>query len=236
MQFDLLGEARKCSKIFLDYDGTLVPITSRPEEAKPDGELLDLLDKLDKKYSLYIITGRSAQDIQMFLDSRYEIIAMHGAQIIHKGKASEFINGYEKYKEICDRYYERMKHLEKKYPGLMVINKGGGLQFHYFFMDIKFFKELLEEINNNVPEGMEIYSGKYVIEYRIKGVNKGLAIKKLIEGDEKVLFAGDDATDEEAFQLLKEHLTIKIGDGDTVAKYRMRNYAEFRDFLREMLK
>lgn len=236
MQLDLLEEARNCRKIFLDYDGTLVPLTSKPEDAKPDADLLNLLDELERKYSLYIITGRSAQDIQMFLDSRYEIIANHGAQIIHKGRGAEFVDGYEKFKQICDEYYVRMKYLENKYPGLMVINKGGGLQFHYFFMDMRLFGELFQEINKNLPEGMEIYSGKYVLEYRIKGINKGLAIKKLIDGNEKVLFAGDDVTDEEAFQLLREHITIKIGSGETIAKYRMKDYIEFRNFLRGMLK
>ncbi|MGC9044689.1 MAG: trehalose-6-phosphate synthase [Myxococcota bacterium] len=46
--------------IFLDYDGTLVPFVTNPDNITPDKELLDIITKLSvqKNTSLYIISGR----------------------------------------------------------------------------------------------------------------------------------------------------------------------------------
>jgi len=230
MQLDLKMLKTTKLKLFLDYDGTLVPLTSRPEDAKPDEDLINLLNDLDRKFPMFLITGRSARDIQDFLDSKFEIIAMHGAQLIHKGEKPRFLPGLEKFVEICDQYYSKLKYLESKFPGLMVINKGGGIQFHYYYLKVD-LNELLPIIMENIPPGMELYSGKFVLEYRIKGINKGKAILQHLENGETALFAGDDTTDEEAFELLKDHITIKVGEGETKAKYRVKDYKEFRNLL-----
>ncbi len=234
MSLDLNALKKLKLKLFLDYDGTLVPLTSRPEDAKPDDALLILLSKLDGKFPMFIITGRSASDIQNFLDSRFEIIAMHGAQIIHKGGKPNFLPGLEKYEDICNRYYSKLKYLESEFPGLMVINKGGGIQFHYYYLK-RDINDLLPIVMENIPPGMELYSGKFVLEYRIKGINKGKAILQLLDEGETAFFAGDDTTDEEAFDLLKGHITIKVGDGETKAAYRVKDYKEFRDLLWRMV-
>ena len=68
MQLDLKMLKTTKLKLFLDYDGTLVPLTSRPEDAKPDEDLINLLNDLDRKFPMFLITGRSARDIQDFLD------------------------------------------------------------------------------------------------------------------------------------------------------------------------
>src|SRR5688572_28453369 len=46
--------------LLLDYDGTLVDITADPRDARPDGELLALLDELARHRSiaLHLVSGR----------------------------------------------------------------------------------------------------------------------------------------------------------------------------------
>lgn len=54
-------------QVFLDYDGTLVPISSDPTSCFADRELLSILDGLGEEYDMYIVTGRSAEDMRRFL-------------------------------------------------------------------------------------------------------------------------------------------------------------------------
>ena len=50
------------------------------------------------------------------------------------------------------------------------------------------------------------------------------------------MFAGDDATDEDAFVLVntRDGISIKVGLGATAATYRASGTAEFLDWLRRL--
>ena len=70
-------------------------------------------------------------------------------------------------------------------------------------------------------------------------MNKGAAIQHMVNqfGYDEVLCAGDDITDESMFDTDDvQRVTIKIGEGETRAKYRFLTTSLFRDFLQELLK
>lgn len=230
--YDIIMNNRKITKLFLDYDGTLVPLVSSPELAKADDYLKTLLDKLKKIFPLYIITGRDLNDLLSLLGRGYNVIAMHGAEFMdEKGKIKN-IENFDYYVKKSSLIAQKYSFLSEKFPGVRVYDKKGGVQFHYFNIRkdlMENFQEFMKELNE---EDFELYSGKYVFEFRIKGINKGKAILERIDRDDYILFAGDDNTDEEAFALLKDHITIKVGDGVTKAKYRMTSYVEFRELLK----
>jgi trehalose-6-phosphatase len=65
-------------------------------------------------------------------------------------------------------------------------------------------------------------------------VNKGAAVTELVRQRpyDLILAAGDDTTDEAMFRLdLANFITIKVGDADTQAHYRLPNPAALRAFL-----
>ena len=69
-------------------------------------------------------------------------------------------------------------------------------------------------------------------------VNKGAAVMRIVEGSayQLMLAAGDDATDESMFRLdLSNFITVKIGDRETHARYRLPHPAAFRRFLNEAI-
>lgn len=83
-------------------------------------------------------------------------------------------------------------------------------------------------------EGVHVVVGKEVVEMAVLEVTKGDALLRLREevGADAVLYAGDDTTDEDAFVVLGEgDLTIKVGDGDTAAAYRVADPDEFSAVL-----
>ena len=53
---------------FLDYDGTLTPIVSRPELAVISRQMQDTVKKLSQKYTTAIVSGRMREDVQKLVD------------------------------------------------------------------------------------------------------------------------------------------------------------------------
>jgi trehalose 6-phosphate phosphatase len=74
--------------------------------------------------------------------------------------------------------------------------------------------------------GVHVTEGKEVVELSVVDVDKGMALRALREacGSEAVLYVGDDLTDESAFAVLDDDagdVSIKVGPGETVARYRL---------------
>jgi trehalose 6-phosphate phosphatase len=72
--------------------------------------------------------------------------------------------------------------------------------------------------------GVEATAGKAVLEMAVVQVSKGAAIDTLRGrlGADAVLFVGDDVTDETAFGRLQPgDVGVKVGDGDTAARFRV---------------
>jgi len=59
--------------------------------------------------------------------------------------------------------------------------------------------------------------------------------RTLRRGRAVVVYAGDDATDEAAFAALKGRaLTVRVGDGPSVAEYRVRDVRAMQAVLRRL--
>lgn len=220
-------------QLFLDYDGTLVPIEMDPEDCYPDDELVEILNELNEKYDLYIITGRSMEDITRFLGNHFNIIALHGALKLVGGEISENVNTLGYCRQVCDRIYSNRKLFEDQFEGLRLYNKNGNLTFHLGLLQDPGQRETIVDLVKKMGSEnmMDVYEGKMIIELRIPGINKGEAIKDVRNGSEAII-AGDDHTDEEAFQINSDAIRIRVGDGPTSADYSLKDYQEMREFLR----
>ena len=76
--------------------------------------------------------------------------------------------------------------------------------------------------------GVHVMPGKEVVELTVLEADKGSALLKLAResSSDATLYVGDDVTDERAFAALDPlsgDLTIKVGDGKTVAALRIPN-------------
>ena len=69
--------------------------------------------------------------------------------------------------------------------------------------------------------------------------NKGSAVRWLIEQlhleDACQVYIGDDLTDEDAFAVLRDGITVHVGSrADTMAKYRLKDTEEIRLLLERL--
>lgn len=85
--------------------------------------------------------------------------------------------------------------------------------------------------------GLYVLPGKDVVELSVHPVTKGDALTELRAelGVEIVAYAGDDVTDERAFATLgPEDVTIKVGEGPTLARFRVARPADLADLLTQL--
>ncbi len=226
------------SLFFLDYDGTLIPFASTPQEALPDERLLSLLSELSQRAELVIISGRDKDSLEKFFpDLDVSFVAEHGVWIKERNKNWELIeplqNEWKKeIRPILELYVDRT-------PGAFIEEKDFSLVWHYRKADPELavvrareLKDALLHLTSNLNLG--ILEGNKVIEVKNVGINKGLAAVKWLSRKEWdfILAIGDDWTDEDLFNVLPQKAySIKVGLTYSKARYNVPSYQQVRNFL-----
>lgn len=228
-----LSKLENNSQIFLDYDGTLVPIIMDPEKSYADSEIQEILKKLDRKYELYVISGRTLEDLKKFIGLDLNYIYLHGMFADLKGKHKDFVENPSEYFDIFRRLEKEM-HFPAE-TGVRTYTKPYGFVVHLGLVEEELRHGIIEQVRKISKENkLEIYYGINLVELKVPGVNKGRAIRAL-RNDKECMIAGDEGTDEFAFLECPECLTIHIGNGKTAAGFSVENIVEFREILEYMI-
>jgi trehalose 6-phosphate synthase/phosphatase len=131
----LVDAYRKAVKrlLLLDYDGTLVPFSARPQDAAPDYELRTLLAQLtsDRANCVVVISGRSTADLQHWLDKvpRLGLAPEHGARWRMPG--SETWEGRSAETEWKNTVRPILQHFVDRTPGSFIEEKEFALVWHF---------------------------------------------------------------------------------------------------------
>ncbi|MFW5955464.1 MAG: trehalose-phosphatase [Rhodothermales bacterium] len=220
---------------FLDYDGTLAPIVDTPSEAFPHPDAPDLLRDLDAHYPVWIVTGRFLQDLTRFISESYQAIGLHGMQEGRlDGDVRELLSSREKM--ALDDMRKRVPSVE----GITVEEKGPTFAVHYRRAeDEEKVIAALEDWLEALPPVLSVIRGKKVYEIRPANLTKGTAVRRIAEAhpDYTPIYLGDDVTDEDAFaallQLDRPSVTVKVGEGESTAEYRLSGPDEVMAYLRQ---
>jgi trehalose 6-phosphate synthase/phosphatase len=227
---------------FLDYDGTLTGFEDNPKHAKPDQDLYDLLDELSKnpKNRVVLISGRDKNTFdEWFGDKPYTLIVEHGVWFRPAGEKWQMIEPLDdSWKESI---YSALESYVDRTPGSFIEEKNYSLVWHYRKSDpelgLNRAIELKDELTSLVSNlNLEILEGNKVIEIKNRGINKGRAAQKVLDTQpaDKIIAIGDDWTDEFLFsELPDDAITIKVGMAKTVAGYKVENFVEVRDMLKQ---
>jgi trehalose 6-phosphate synthase/phosphatase len=237
--------------LLLDYDGTLIGFKKNPKKTGPGSQLKQLLKTLtDKdKDQVVLISGRSKDMLdKWFLNPALGLIAEHGVFLKQKAKDWQTI------KKINSDWKKEIRPVLESYvdrtPGSFIEEKDYSLAWHYrkadtrlAFIRVKELKENLRHLLANLELG--ILEGSRVVEIKNAGISKGRAVqhwlKKISSKNKKpfLLAIGDDKTDEDMFEVLKELknekiYTIKVGLEASQAKYSLADHKEVRGLLKEL--
>lgn len=219
---------------FLDYDGTLAPIVDDPSAAAPHPRIPLVLERLDERFPLWIVTGRDLRHLAPLVDLPLRAIGLHGAQ--------HGVIGRETHSRMPEEAAEAIARLRSSLPaipGADVEEKSQAFAVHYRGAeDEDDARRRLRAWTNTMPDILEAIWGKKVVELRPDGLSKGTAVKEIADEfpERTPVYIGDDVTDEDAFEalhdLLRHTVTVKVGEGDTCADYRLDGPAEVADYLR----
>lgn len=230
--------------ILLDYDGTLVNFTSIPNTAILTEEITMIIRKLvrNPNTELFIITGRSYDDIDRFLNHiPINIIAEHGAIVKKDGQWKNQIKASNKWKKAIITI---LNEVSMRCPGSYIEEKSFSLTWHYRNAEPgvgnSVSRELIYLLEKVIhPLNLKILDGNKVVEILLDKTGKGRAVKDIYEHNKYdfILSIGDDATDEEMFEFFLNKsfaFTIKVGEGSTSAKSKLNSITDVASLLKLM--
>lgn len=224
--------------LLLDYDGVLVPIMPTPDQAAPNQQTYAVLKKLtaDPRNTCVIISGRPHETLQKWLgDLPLSFAAEHG--LWRKEQGGDWIVAVDAPKKWKHAVQGVMSAYQAKLPGAFIEEKYAGLAFHYRAVknpELQ-IEHLIDELQKLLSDfSLRLMHGKKVVEVVPSNVDKGTAAKFWINAKdwEFIAGAGDDTTDEALFQTLPaDAYSVKVGSGQTAARFTVRTQSAFMEFL-----
>lgn len=227
---------RRRLQIFLDYDGTLTPIVSRPEDAVLTPATRAVVARLASRHPVAVISGRQLADVRDRVDlPGLHYAGDHGFEITGPGGFEwQFGQGY------VDELTALHRQLVARLPqpdGLLLEQKRYSLSIHYRLVERQALPPVEQALTAILAEHprLRLRPGKQIFEIRPNvDWHKGKAVRKLMElfgADQHTLpiFIGDDVTDEDAFlELGRAGIGILVSEipRSTAAAFRLHNPGE----------
>jgi trehalose 6-phosphate phosphatase len=230
--------------LFLDVDGTLLPIAETPDAVSVSTHLRealrDVVPALDGAVAL--ISGRSIAGLdRLFAPLRLPTAGLHGlerrdaAGKLHESKGDA---GLEELREALCAFAE-------KHPGVLLEDKGRALALHYRRAPAA--AEAARQLVAGITEAMQLQGkvrvlfGKMVIEIASPLADKGMAIAAFMDetpfAGRLPVFIGDDVTDEDGFAMVNRlggH-SIRVGAVETsAAAYQFPDINSVVDWLQAL--
>jgi trehalose 6-phosphate phosphatase len=226
--------------LFLDFDGTLVPIAARPQDVQVPAWVRPTLHALAARLNgaLAIVSGRPIAQLDDFLAPLRPIAAgAHGA---------EWRDAHGAVRQVAapppDSVVRQAHALAARHAGLIFEPKSSGLSLHY-----RARPELEAECRDalmaalaaipGASDDWEWLHGHCVFELKQRAVSKGSAVQALLLqplfAGRQPVFVGDDRTDEDGIAAVQAAggFGVRVGGGVTRARYRLADPASVGAWL-----
>ncbi len=196
--------------VFLDFDGTLSPIVSRPGDARPLPGVPELLSRLARRLAVVaVVSGRSAAQLVRWLGPEVEIWGTHGAERARGGEV-ELVPAVRAYEPVMQRVLRRARAEVRALaiPGIEVEDKRVVIGLHYRAAEDRARAEqAVGDLARRLCEehGLVGSASKMALELRppVELSKSAVVLRRAREaGLRAALYAGDDAVDLGAFDAL----------------------------------
>nr|WP_298146265.1 trehalose-phosphatase [uncultured Pseudomonas sp.] len=236
LQLDLARYA-----FFFDFDGTLAEIQPRPELVFISGTLHASLDKLAARCPVAVISGRPLSQLDQFLDPlQLPSAGVHG---VERRTAQGEVRQLPIDQALFGRIEGELQAACAPYPELLLESKGVSFALH--FRQAPQLAEVARALANDFvarySHALALQPGKCVYELKPLGASKGEVIRHFMNeapfSERLPVFLGDDLTDESGFAAVNAMggLSIKVGEGQSVAQARLASVSDVGTWLAAVL-
>jgi trehalose 6-phosphate synthase/phosphatase len=232
--------------LFLDFDGTLAEIAEHPSQVRLEASMREALLACQSRADteLAVVSGRSLADLRKVLDlPDLVLMGNHGLEI--EGPGLEPFR-HPDLPHFAARTQELAAALESLAgDGVWVEEKGASLALHYRSLAPRLHESVAERARAIVRQaGFQARDAKCAVEARPPTAwDKGHAVLHVLRArhgpvwseEVRVLYAGDDETDEDAFRALEGlGVTFRVGRAErsTRASHRLSGPAAVETLLR----
>ena len=230
------GRLPERAAVFLDFDGTLAEFADRPDQVVVAESLVPMLIELQGRLdgALAILSGRTLPELDAFLDGLvFPAAGNHGRDL----RWSDGTLAPSEIPDITQEMHE-IERFASARPALLVERKEGAVALHYreaphLKDDVHTFMERLCAQRDD----LELMPNKMLLELKDATSNKGAALAAHMEREpfkgRTPVFIGDDANDEPGMEAAQAvgGWGIKVGEGNTVARYRLDDVSAVHEWL-----
>ncbi len=227
---------------FLDVDGTLAEIVADPAQARVAPDVQKVLEALLQRSggAVALISGRSVEMIDRILSPlKMPAVGVHGLEM-RLGDAPSHCAAFDE--TAHKALVASVTGFAERHDGLRAEPKPGAVALHYRARSdladdcLRFVQEL-----TRADPHLKLLKGKMVLELIFGTMTKGDAITGLLErapfAGRRAFYAGDDVTDEAAFDRVNAlgGVSVKIGAGDSCARYRLSDPAALIGYIASLV-
>lgn len=210
----ILGELRENAAqtaLFFDVDGTLAPVVERAYDASVPVQTSKLLGELAPQYALVAcISGRPAAEARRLVGvGSLAYSGSHGAELLRAGASqAEVLPELARWRDEVRAFAVRHDNFELRRSRVRIEDKDFIQAFHWRGVeDEEAARAAVEQIAEDATaDGLAVHFGRKVLEVRPPvDFHKGIAVERLVRrsGARRALYVGDDATDADAFAVLR---------------------------------
>jgi trehalose 6-phosphate phosphatase len=230
--------------LFLDVDGTLLEIATKPQAVSVPRELRERLRALSLASggAVALVSGRPIADLDaLFAPLTLPAAGLHGFE--RRGASGVYRRRPPPSPAALESARGAMLQLARQHAGLLVEDKQFALALHYrrapHLEDTAV--AAMRDVAARVDDELELQRGKMVVELRPAGATKAQAVAAFLEEvpftGRVPIFIGDDLTDESAFELVNRLGGVSVvvsAERASAARSRLEDVAAVRSWLSEL--
>ena len=231
--------------LYLDVDGTILDLAPRPDAVEVPNDMVPLLRQLSTVLdgAVAFVSGRPISAIDaLFTPLRFPTIGVHGGEV--RTPDGQVVRDQQLTRELAE-VSPLLRRAVAHMRGVLLEDKGSAIALHYRTVPDR-GREVLKVAelvlgDANMTGDFMIRLGKCVVEICPRHLTKGSALLQMMERPpfrgRTPIYAGDDTTDEDAFEAVNRlgGISLRVGDdAPTAASFRLRDPERLRGWLFEV--
>jgi trehalose 6-phosphate phosphatase len=228
--------------VLLDFDGTLVNLRRRPSDVRTPARVKRILERLVQHTNVFvaIVSGRRVQTLRRLV----EVEGLHYFGL-HGGERDDRPTSLSENARVALEDAKHAVHLDfGNIPAIWIEDKELSFSVHHREVDTiasECGKAALLNLLAPWGNALHVLNGSRVWEVLPSEIpGKSSAIEEVLSelpAGATVVYVGDDGTDEMAFAVLPDQITVRVGrDPQTCARYFVRAPADVLRFLERVEK